>query len=283
VEWDENDIGNEYYNGSGQTVGGKRLLFMAGTQDDPYTDIIGDDMPVGVFNLNPQGEQMSHNAIEYMLTKSTPKIILVTETVDRDGDTFQDDQEWIDKLANKYDLDVRPDYWMELDSNYVNELNDSDLVIISRTASSVGYANDLDEVEAWASVTTPIICLSAWHVRSNRLQWIESGTVNRTLDAYMLTHNNSDTHQIFDNITFDGYNVGNSDKYLEMVFISGFAAGYMGNCVIADTDVGQYGTLIGKTSNNETFIAEWPKDKKAYDNSDVVQAGARFEWAIIIG
>ncbi|MBN1505321.1 MAG: carbohydrate binding domain-containing protein [Sedimentisphaerales bacterium] len=65
VEW---DASVEYYPGSVEVAGGRRLLFMAGTQDDPYTVPDGNIAPVGVFNLNEAGQQMFRNAIEYMLT-----------------------------------------------------------------------------------------------------------------------------------------------------------------------------------------------------------------------
>ena len=64
VEW---PAGVEYYPGSVQVTGGKRMLFMAGTQDDPYTDDNGNIMPVDVLNLNDAGKTMFLNAMEYML------------------------------------------------------------------------------------------------------------------------------------------------------------------------------------------------------------------------
>jgi hypothetical protein len=64
VEWQP---GVEYYAGAGEIAGGRRMLFMAGTQDDPYTDPNGNIMPVGVFNLNEAGQQLLRNILAYML------------------------------------------------------------------------------------------------------------------------------------------------------------------------------------------------------------------------
>ena len=64
AEW---AAGVEYYEGAGQIAGGPRILFMAGTQDDPYTDENGNIMPVGVLNLNDEGRKLFLNAIEYLL------------------------------------------------------------------------------------------------------------------------------------------------------------------------------------------------------------------------
>jgi len=66
VEWAK---GVEYYAGAGEVAGGKRLLFMAGTQDDPYTVESGLIAPVGVFNLNEAGQKMLLNAIAYLTAR----------------------------------------------------------------------------------------------------------------------------------------------------------------------------------------------------------------------
>jgi hypothetical protein len=66
AEW---PAGVEYYAGAGEIAGGPRVLFMAGTQDDPYTGPNGLIMPVGVFNLNEAGQQVLRNMINYLLPK----------------------------------------------------------------------------------------------------------------------------------------------------------------------------------------------------------------------
>jgi len=64
VEW---EAGVEYFEGAGQVAGGPRILFMAGTQDDPYTVPDGNTAPVGVLNLNEAGKKMFLNAVKYMI------------------------------------------------------------------------------------------------------------------------------------------------------------------------------------------------------------------------
>jgi hypothetical protein len=71
VEWQP---GVEYYAGAGEIAAGRRMLFMAGTQDDPYTDAAGNIMPVGVFNLNEAGQQLLRNIIAYMLRPEEPAV-----------------------------------------------------------------------------------------------------------------------------------------------------------------------------------------------------------------
>ena len=65
VEWQP---GVEYYAGAAEIAAGKRMLFMAGTQDDPYTVPDGNIMPVGVFNLNANGQQLLRNTLAYLMS-----------------------------------------------------------------------------------------------------------------------------------------------------------------------------------------------------------------------
>jgi hypothetical protein len=249
------------------------MLFCGGTENASTTANL---LPQGGWNLTDAGEMMLRNGIEYMLSlpPAGPTIAWVTETVDRDEDGVQDDQEWTDWLiARGFNVEIQPDRYLTLgddkdpdDANdYVGELNAADLVIISRTASSGGYASDANEVAAWASVTSPMMSISAWHVRSNRLQWVLSTTVNRTLDTYLLTE--LPNHPVFEGVALE-------DGLVEVVFTEGFAEGYQGNCVIGGIDVGN-GTLIGQSFSDETMIAEWPAGIAGYEGADVVQAGPR--------
>jgi hypothetical protein len=84
VEW---DAGVEYYAGAGQITGGKRILFMAGTQDDPYTVESGLIQPVGVFNLNDAGQQLLRNILAYMLPTKPAGLAPVHSYTFEDGTT----------------------------------------------------------------------------------------------------------------------------------------------------------------------------------------------------
>jgi hypothetical protein len=66
AEWSK---GVEYYAGSGQIPGGKRMIFMAGTQEVGAT-------PQGAFNLNDTGKQIFRNAVAYLIAR-TPIAVAV--------------------------------------------------------------------------------------------------------------------------------------------------------------------------------------------------------------
>jgi hypothetical protein len=65
-------------------------------------------------------------------------IAWVTESTDQNEDGIIDDQGWYDWLESEgHTVDYQPDYWMELDSDKIEELNAADLVIVSRTQTVV--------------------------------------------------------------------------------------------------------------------------------------------------
>jgi hypothetical protein len=87
AEW---AAGVEYYEGAGEIAGGKRVLFMAGTQDDPYT--VPDStliMPVGVFNLNEAGQQLLRNIIAYLTAEEPVAIPVENASFELPGTTKQ--------------------------------------------------------------------------------------------------------------------------------------------------------------------------------------------------
>lgn len=60
AEWPR---GVEYYAGAGQFAGGKRMMFVAGTQEVGAT-------PQGAFNLTEVGKQIFSNAVAYMIART---------------------------------------------------------------------------------------------------------------------------------------------------------------------------------------------------------------------
>jgi len=68
AEW---DVGVEFYEGSGQYAGGRRMLFCAGTQEIQFVDPDTQEVMTtaqGELNLTAEGLQMFRNAIDYMVS-----------------------------------------------------------------------------------------------------------------------------------------------------------------------------------------------------------------------
>jgi len=209
-----------------------------------------------------------------------PKIIWVTDAnIDRDVDGVQDDQQWINwLLAQNYDVDARPGYWMAIggkdanDANdYVGELNAAALVILSRTASSGDY-NQEGEPALWNSVTAPMIALSAYHLRNTRWFWINSGDVQRSNISFMEVLELD--HPIFADVEID------PDGLVEPVDPEAYSAdlGYQGICFVNSLDMGN-GKLLAKSLAEMSWIAEWDAGVEFYADANAYAGGPRLMFA----
>lgn len=66
TEWQS---GTEFYNGADQYAGGRRMLFIAGTQE-------GSGTPQGAYNLTSEGERVFLNAVTYMIPEPATVVLL---------------------------------------------------------------------------------------------------------------------------------------------------------------------------------------------------------------
>ncbi|MHC4500734.1 MAG: LamG-like jellyroll fold domain-containing protein, partial [Planctomycetota bacterium] len=189
-------------------------------------------------------------------------ITWVTSTRDYDFDGVQDDQGFIDWLvAEGHNVDVRIDYWKELDAAKVDELNAADLVIISRSVDGQDH-DDGNETTVWNSVTTPLITMNCYLVRLNRWRWMNTiAHVSRDLIMRAV----DPTHPVFDGVTLEG---GNLVIFLDKTVGSGKAT------FVNSLDVGN-GTLIAQTFSHHTWIAEWPAGVEFYAGSGQIAGGPR--------
>jgi hypothetical protein len=213
------------------------------------------------------GDDAALLTIEYTEPPPEPgaNIIWVAITQDHDMDGVQDDQAWIDWLvAENHTVDVRLDYWGELDlePNKVDELNAADLVIFSRTTSS-GHHDDGDEPTLWNSVTTPIILMNAYLVRTNRWLWMDTTTINKADDIMMAS---DPTHPLFDGVTLE---MGTMVLFRDNTVGEGITS------FVGSSDVGN-GTLIAqRLSADGAWIAEWAPCVEFFPGSGQIAGGPR--------
>ncbi len=212
-----------------------------------------------------------------------PTVVWVTETRDADEDGVYDDEDWIEFMeAAGYIVKADRDRYLTLgddkdvnDANdYLGELNAADLVVISRSCSSSKYATDTAEVEAWNSITSPIICLSAYHVRSNKLGWV-NGTSAASDNTLPLLSVSDANHPIYAGLSANGatiydYNDANSP----------------GTTFVTDAEVVTDPETLVKTLGNGTvlgthllgspaWIVEWAPNVAFYEGSALVTGGRR--------
>ncbi|MBN1359244.1 MAG: LamG domain-containing protein [Sedimentisphaerales bacterium] len=175
------------------------------------------------------------------------------------------DQGWIDLLtAQGHTVDDQRGSWMTLTATNIATLEAADLVIVSRTTNSGNYAGDATEVTQWNSVTTPLLLLTAYLVRSNRWQWINSdGITEYTAQTAMQVEDA--THPIF-----TGVNVGNGQ--IDVID----AAVNSGQATFLTAPNASNGTLIATRSDNgNVWIVEWEPGTVFYDGTSQVPAGKR--------
>jgi hypothetical protein len=254
AEW---DAGVEFYPGAGQFAGGKRLLFCAGTQE------VGTTLQ-GEFNLRPEGRQMLHNAITYLLGGA--HIILVTDGRDMDSDGFRDDLDLEAFLVSEgYFVDVRPYYWRELDPAKMAALRAADLVIVSRTTDSQFY-DDGDEPTQWNSLPVPILLMSAYYARNSRWEWVNSGTATNDTTAVWLEPIEPN-HPIFRNVPLTTVKVGGSGIMTRVVPVIDPNVGSGVTSFSGTMDMGQ-GRLIAKPVGSDLgWIAEWDVGVEFYQGA----------------
>ncbi len=244
AEW---DAGVEFYPGAGQFAGGKRLLFCAGTQE------VGNFLQ-GEFNLRPEGRQMLHNAIAYLVGGA--KIIVVTDGRDTDSDGLRDDLDLEAFLVSEGHLvDVRPYYWRELNPAKIAELRAADLIIVSRATDSQ-YYDDGDEPTQWNSLPVPLLQMSAFFARNIRWEWVNSDLATNNTDLVSLEILDPN-HPIFRNVPQTVVDAGNRSNPFHVVHMIDLS---VGSGITSFSGIARMGNgrLLAKPLGFEMgWIAEW--------------------------
>jgi hypothetical protein len=175
--------GVEFYEGAGEMPAAKRMMFCAGTQEVGAT-------PQGAFNLTADGEQMLHNAINYMLGKSLVVWVSFHEADDvasagaaGAGFTEAADKGYTDLLEGAgYDV-MR---MVQTGNPDLSIVNAADLVIISRSVASSSFQGD--NATRWnTAVTSPMMVMSGYTTRSSRMGYNLGTTIPDTTGDITLT------------------------------------------------------------------------------------------------
>ena len=182
------------------------------------------------------------------------------------------DQGWVDLLraaghtveyrgeGGAGDADFR--YWRDLTAAKVAELNEADLIIVSRDTSSGNY-DDGDEPSLWNSVTAPILHQAIHIARSSRWLWLNSTSTSSTTGnmAAVLPG-----HPVFAGVTLDASGEVN-------VLESGDAD--VGNV----TDAGNGTVIATRADTGAVWIAEWEVGVEYYAGAGQFAGGPRMWFA----
>ncbi len=200
-------------------------------------------------------------------------IILVSQVYDTDGDGVQDDQaleDWL--VAEGHTVDVQRGNWVDLDPNKIEALNAADLIIMSRATNSGDYAGG-EKVTQWNSVTTPLIQMSAYLVRSSRWQWVNSTTVVNPVGAAMEAVDTGSSVFRFVPLVSADPNDPNSPAVLVQAVDGTTGTGQ--TSLIGTLDMGN-GQLIAKGADlDAAWIAVWDAGVEFYDGAGQIAGGKR--------
>jgi hypothetical protein len=204
---------------------------------------------------------------------------IMDETVDGVQDGIQDDQQWVDILRDYgHEVYTNPGGWADLDPNEIELMNNADLVIFGRSTNSGGYAGDTAEVTTWNSITTPLILMNAYLLRSNRWRCMNTTVMGGLETAGLSTYYPASvemevvdlSHPMFTGIQLDE---NNRFHALDPNADSGNFS------IIGSNDVGN-GTLIAKPADRDwAFIAEWQAGVETYPGSGQIFADKRLYFA----
>jgi len=217
---------------------------------------------------NMDGASVAKFYIDNVRVIKKPKVIFVTSIKDVDKNGVQDDQSWVDWLtANGYDVDARPDNWIDpLDANEIAELNAADLIIASRGMATDKY--DGTETAKWNGVTTPIISTNAWMIRNNRWKWMNSSSANKDAGAPLMQVLDA-SHPVFADVVLDANG---------LVAVLDPNAGSGHTSFLTDyLDPGN-GTLLAQTVPGvytTAWIVEWAAGVEYYAGAVEVAGGRR--------
>ncbi len=254
AEW---EAGVEFYPGAGQFAGGKRLLFCAGSRE------VGDNLQ-GEFNLGPEGRQMLHNAISYLLGGAN--IIVVTDGIDWNLDGLRDDHGLEEFLVSEgHFVDIRPYYWRELDPGKIAELKAADLILVSRTTDSSFYGSD-DEPTQWNSLPVPLLQMSAYFARNLRWGWVNSDLATNNTALVSLEVVEPD-HPIFQNVPLTALDPGTRRHPLQVVPMIDPSVGSGITSFTGTANMGNGRLLARPVGFSMGWITEWDAGVEFYEGA----------------
>lgn len=185
------------------TLAGRRLVFLSGSREgntvSPET--------AGLFDLTADGTQMFLNAVEYMLHPEPYKVAWVTFHPADDvpsadaataGFTNAPDKGYTDLLtANGYQVTR----YVSTGTPDAAALNAADVVIIGRSVDSLNYG--AAGATAWNNITAPIMVMSGYALRANRMGYTVGNTMLDITNTIALTVSDP-AHFIFNGISLTG-------------------------------------------------------------------------------
>jgi hypothetical protein len=190
------------------TLAGRRLVFLSGSREGVGVS----SQTAGLFDLTADGTKMFLNAVEYMLHPEPYKVTWVTfHPTDNQpsadavlaGFTNAPDKAYTDLLtANGYNVTR----YVTTSTPNAATLNAADVVIVGRSTDSANYGSA--GATAWNKITTPIMVMSGFALRVNRMGYTDGNIMLDITNNVALTVSDP-AHYIFNGISLTGGTMDN--------------------------------------------------------------------------
>jgi len=180
------------------------------------------------------------------------------------------DQGWIDLLESQgytVDANVAGNY-MTLDDDKIETLKAADLIIVSRNSNSGNYIDEGDELNQWNSMPTPMILMTAYLVRNNRWQWVDTNDYEQYAPITQMDVVDT-SHPIFAGVTTEAVGTKNLVEVINENVDEGT------NTFITFADAGNGTVLARRSDDGRIWIAEWYNGTHFHENTTQVPARKR--------
>jgi hypothetical protein len=156
-----------------------------------------------------------------------------------------------------YDLQLKGSAYSGLltEQDHIDSCENAALIILSRNLATADFSSEstTDAADQWNGFDVPLISLSAWLMRSTRLQWFNSTQVNCNMDTISVTASGA-SHPIFEGITTTGlitfYDNDDGTKGSDWV---GVVDNGPGNAIVLATDAAEENVAIALFESGLTF------------------------------
>ncbi len=265
VRWDP---WTEFYDGAGDYAAGYRTLIGNGN-DHFYETAAG---PFNYDNFSDDAQQVFFNEVARMAELGKvekpvgldKEIVLFSDPAKMNPDIQEHaDQYLIDGLeAQGYAVStVFSADLSQASQGLIDTLNAADLVIVARSPLSGNF--DASKKPTWNAITSPLVLMTPWAARSNRLNWLQSTSIT-TYDVAGETV--SAKIETPDDAVFAGATLA-ADSTMDWC-----STPYD---YIVTTDGGNGTVLARSASNSNVFFVRWDPWTEFYDGAGDYAAGYR--------
>lgn len=147
-----------------------------------------------------------------------------------------------------------------LDQQKLDSLDKATLIVLSRTCNSKEYA---DSVSQWNNTLAPIILMSPWLARNNRMKWFDTETIDTVVDKIT-------PYDAADPIFKDLTTTGPLDVYIPLDSVE-----VTGSEIMGVSEAGNGNVISQSTKNSNVAMVSWNSGTEYYTGAGQYAGGKR--------